>query len=80
MTESLKAIKVLKIAKQFFEDNFSDLLDVQQYGLAIVVKPRNYDEVREFIENVLKFEVPEFEREFERKEREIEREMELELE
>lgn len=79
MAESLKAIKVLKIAKQFFEDNFSDILDVEQYGLAIVIKPRNYNEVKEFIETTLKFEVPEFER------REIEREkerkeLELELE
>ncbi|RLI77984.1 hypothetical protein DRP05_08695 [Archaeoglobales archaeon] len=76
-----RVIKILKIAKQFFEDNFSKDISVVQIGSFLVIGPKDRKEFERLLRN-LKFEKPniELEREFERKVREIEREKEKEIE
>ncbi len=80
----LRVLKILKNLRSYLLEHFSKDLEIQQYGLVLVVKPRNLSELREYLSETLKFEIPEFEkeleREIERKELEVERVLELELE
>ncbi len=80
----LRALKILKNLKSYLLEYFGKDLEIQQFGLVLVIKPRNYTELCEYISKALKFEIPEFEKELERdverEKFELEKELELEFE
>jgi len=74
----LRQIKVLNLIKRLAEEEFSDDLTVEQYGLTLVITPRNLEELKEVIKELASRE--RFVVEFERERREIEEEFEPERE
>ena len=74
----LRQIKVLNLIKRLAEEEFSDDLTVEQYGLTLVITPRNLEELKEVIKELASRE--RFVIEFERERREIEEEFEPERE
>jgi len=74
----LRQIKVLNLIKRLVEEEFSDDLTVEQYGLTLVISPRNSEELKEVIRALAVKE--RFVVEFEKERREIEEEFELERE
>ena len=72
---NLVPLRTISILKDFLIERFGKDIEVKQLGLAILILPRNYSELQDYVVNKLKFDVPEVEKELER---EIERETEKE--